>query len=104
MSMVEKCASAARATALSGADVVKIIEGIISCLGETVTPFTFIAVLREAFEIPVQTLRGVENWDRLHPQGDMATPEVVSTIGPWITRFSEAYSKFSLKKYSLTAA
>lgn len=84
MSIVEQCASAARVAALQGAGVEEILEQIVMCLGESLRPIAFIAVLREAFGVPVQTLRDLENWERLHASGDMTTPEVVALLRPWI--------------------
>jgi hypothetical protein len=89
MSYVDKCAAVAQASAMSGKDVERILDEVLSCLGATAKPFTFIAVLREAFGVPIRTLRDVENWHRLNSGGDMTTSEVVAILFPFITQFVE---------------
>ena len=89
---IERCAFAARTAASQGRDTSAVIQGIVDCLGEGLTPFTFIAVLRLAFDIPVPVLRDVENWQDLATSGDdptMSTEEMLSIIQPWISKVAE---------------
>ena len=87
MTVVQHCAASIRTAALSGTDAAALLDLALDCLGEAATPFTFIAVLRTAFEIRLQTLRDLENWDRLHPKGDMSTLEVIAVLEPIIREF-----------------
>jgi hypothetical protein len=84
MSEIENCASVVRNAAQDGLATELILDRIIGCLGEQMGPFTFTAVLWEAFGIPVRTLRDVESWDKASEGGDMTTSEVVSILRPWI--------------------
>ena len=87
MTVVQQCAASIRTAALSGTDAAALLDLALDCLGDAATPFTFIAVLRTAFEIRLHTLRGLENWDRLHPRGDMTRLEVVAILEPLIREF-----------------
>lgn len=84
---IERCAHAAKSAAVQGRDPREVVQGIVDCLGEGLTPFSYIAVLRLAFDIPVQVLRDVENWQDLAGAGQaatMSTDEMLSIIEPWI--------------------
>lgn len=76
----------ARGLASRGADTATVVDAIVDCLGPELRPFTFISALFYGFHIPVHALRGLEEWDRLHPAGTMSRPEMLSILRPWVER------------------
>jgi hypothetical protein len=89
---IERCAFTARTAASQDGDASGVIQGIADCLGEGLTPFAFVAVLRLACDIPVPVLRDVENWQDLATSGQattMSTDEMLSIVEPWISKVAE---------------
>jgi hypothetical protein len=92
---VEFAASRLRYLAQHGLTSEELLEHVVSCLGNELTPFAFIATLREAFGISVFVLRDqVECWVGLGLPGcDTPTSDVVSALDPFVTAFRERLSE-----------
>ena len=80
-----------RDLALRGAGVEEVLEHIVSGLGPELSPLTLMAVLMEAFGIPLEVLRdGVEGWERIdREECDIPTEVVVGVLAPYVSRFRE---------------
>lgn len=86
MSVIEACAAELRDRCNRTAEFTEAdLCFIRDRLGSALTPFTFIAVLREAFSLPVLLLRSVENWKGASTSGEMSTAEAVSLIANWLS-------------------
>jgi hypothetical protein len=84
MSRVDDCIGAVQRAVQRGAGTEEVLDEIAIGLGEQLKPFTFIAVLHGALEVPLLTLRDLEGWERAHEHGDMTTAEVVSVLRFWV--------------------
>lgn len=87
VSEIEECVGPVQAVAYRGGSVEDVLDAVVGCLGKDLTVFTFIAVLFEAFKVPVRTLREVEDWERIGGPGGRSTGEVTSMLRPWIEGF-----------------
>lgn len=83
---VEDAVVRVRALAARGVPVDGLLEHIASSLGRELSPLTLMAVLMEAFGVPLSILRdGVEGWKGLgRPGCDAATDEVAKVLHPYI--------------------
>lgn len=75
-----------RALAARRISVDGLLEHIASSLGRELSPLTLMAVLKEAFGVPLPILRdGVEGWIGLgRPGCETATDEVAKVLHPYI--------------------
>jgi hypothetical protein len=91
---VETAANRLRYLAQEGLSSEQLLEHAVSSLGDELTPFTFIACLREAFGVPLFVLRDkVECWAGLGLPGcDVPTSAVVEALEPFVAAFRGSQS------------
>lgn len=78
-----------RTLAARGVMAEDLLEHIVSCLGDELSPLTFMACLSGAFDVPLFDLRDkVEGWQGLDRAGcDVPTSEVVAALDPFVRAF-----------------
>jgi hypothetical protein len=92
---IESTAARLRYLAKRGLTSEQLLEHAVSCLGSELSPFAFIACLREAFGISLFVLRDqVEGWVGLGLLGcDVPTVDVVGALEPYVAAFRESQNE-----------
>ena len=75
--------------ALKGLATDELLEHLVSCLGDELSPLTFMAGLRGAFDVPLFRLRDqAEGWVGLNRPGcDLSTAEAVKSLKPFVSSY-----------------
>lgn len=77
----EDAVARVRVLASRGMPEEALLEHVVSSLGRELSPLTFIAVLREAFDIPLLVLRDrAEGWEGLGQPGCLIPTHVVTDL------------------------
>ncbi len=84
MTRVDECVAKLTASAGEIESVELLLDEIICCLADQLTPFTFMAVLFEVFEVPVRELHLAAGWEGIGSGGTRPTDEVVEVLEPWV--------------------
>lgn len=80
---LEESVAATKADASTGVNVLRVMEDLIAALADDFTPFRFIYILREAFDVPVRNLKEILAWDRIG-EGSIPTATAVELVRPWL--------------------